>query len=234
MMRDHTRIEELLAVRSIGGLDPSDEAELEREMASHGPDCEECRRLRTEYEETAGRLAFALEPVAVREGFADETFERAFGRSAEPAGERPGAPARRRAWLRPLVGVAAAIVLFAGGVLVGTAVTGEQPSGKTVLTLQSETEPGTLAAAFTPGSSGLYMVGTGLPTLPEGKVYELWLFTGDSPTSAMCATPSAEGSVFGFADKSLEGVGLLAVTVESADCPSAPTTQPIFSAEVTA
>lgn len=234
MMRDHTRIEELLAARSLGGLDPRDEAELEREMASHGRDCEECRRLQTEFEETAGRLAFALEPVAVRDGFAEETFERAFGPAAEPAAERPGAPSRRRGWLRPLVGVAAAIALFAGGVIVGTAVTGEQPSEKTVLTFQSETKPGTLAAAFSPGSSGLYMIGTGLPTLPEGKVYELWLFTGDTPASAMCATPTADGSVFGFADKSLEGVGLLAVTVESADCPSAPTTEPVFTAEVTA
>jgi Anti-sigma-K factor rskA len=233
MMRDHSRIEELLAIRSIGGLDPQDEAELEREMASHGPDCQECRRLQAEYEETAGRLAFALDPVAVRDGVAEATFERAFGR-AEPAGERPGVPARRRGWLRPLVGVAAAIVLFAGGVIVGTAVTGEKPNEKTVLTFQSETEPGTLAAAFTPGSSGVYMVGTGLPPLPEGKVYELWLFTGDTPASAMCAVPTADGAVFGFSDASLEGVGLMAVTVESSDCPSAPTTQPVFTAEVSA
>jgi len=234
MMRDHTRIEELLAIRALGGLDPQDEAELQREMASHGPDCEDCRRFETEFEETAGRLAFALDPVAVRDGFARETFERAFERPAGPAVERPDTRPHRRAWLRPLVGVAAAILLFAGGVLVGTAVTGEQPSEKTVLTFTSETEPGTLAAAFTPGSSGVFMVGTGLPTLPEGKVYELWLFTGDTPASAMCATPTAEGSVFGFADTSLEGVGLMAVTVESRDCPSAPTTQPVFTAEVTA
>ena len=233
MMRDHTRIEELLAIRSLGGLDPPDLADLEREMGSHGPDCEECRRLETEFEETAGRLAFALEPVAVRDGLAQETFERAFGAPAEPSIER-GTPVRRRGWLRPLVGVAAAIALFAGGVIVGTAVTGEQPSEKTVLTFTSETEPGTLAAAFTPGSSGVYMVGTGLPTLPEGKVYELWLFTGDTPASAMCATPTADGSVFGFSDASLEGIGLMAVTVESSDCPSAPTTQPVFTAEVTA
>lgn len=233
MMRDHTRIEEFLAVRAIGGLDLQDEAELEREMAAHGPDCVECRRFQTEFEETAGRLAFALDPVPVRDGFADETFERAFGGSTQSVVEHPGAPARRRAWLRPLVGVAAAIVLFAGGVLVGTAVTGGQPSEKTILTFTSETEPGTLAAAFTPGSSGVFMVGTGLPTLPEGKVYELWLFTGDTPASAMCATPTADGSVAGFADTSLEGVSLMAVTVESSDCPSAPTTQPVFTAEVT-
>jgi anti-sigma-K factor RskA len=233
MMRDHTRIEELLAIRALGGLDPQDEAELERAMASHGQDCEECRRLETEFEETAAQLAFALNPVAVREGFAEATFERAFGPATEAASARRS-ETRRRGWLRPLVGVAAAVVLFAAGVLVGSAVTGEQPSEQTVLTFQSETEPGTLAAAFTPGSSGVYMVGTGLPTLPQGKVYDLWLFTGDTPASAMCATPTSDGSVFGFSDASLEGVGLMAVTVESSDCPSAPTTQPVFTAEVSA
>jgi hypothetical protein len=125
-------------------------------------------------------------------------------------------------------------VLFAGGVLVGTAVTGEQPSEKTVLTFTSETEPGTLAAAFTPAPRASTWSGRGSRRCPEGKVYELWLFTGDTPASAMCATPTAGGSVFGFADTSLEGVGLMAVTVESSDCPSAPTTQPVFTAEVTA
>ena len=45
MMRSHERIEELIAIRSIGGLDPQEQAELEGLMASHGPDCEECRRL---------------------------------------------------------------------------------------------------------------------------------------------------------------------------------------------
>ncbi len=45
MMRSHERIEELIAIRSIGGLEPDERAELEREMASHGPDCEEGCRL---------------------------------------------------------------------------------------------------------------------------------------------------------------------------------------------
>lgn len=232
-MRDHTRIEELLAIGSIGGLDPQDEQELQREMASHGPDCQECHRLETEFGEVAGRLAFALDPVAVREGLAEETFERAFGGSAAAVDTRG---ASRPGWLRPLVAVAAAIVLFAGGIVVGAAVNGgnEGPAEKTVLTFQSETEPGTLTAAFTPGQAGVYMVGAGLPTLPEGKVYELWLFEGQTPVSAMCAVPSADGSVFGFADASLQDVGLMAVTVESSDCPAAPTTDPVFTAEVTA
>ena len=43
--RDHSEIEELLAVRALGGLEPDEERALERAMAEHGPDCEVCRRL---------------------------------------------------------------------------------------------------------------------------------------------------------------------------------------------
>ena len=62
-MRDHTLIEELLAIRSIGGLDPQDEEALEREMAAHGPDCPECRRLQTEFGEVAGMLHRQAEDI---------------------------------------------------------------------------------------------------------------------------------------------------------------------------
>ncbi|HJY32866.1 MAG TPA: hypothetical protein VJ573_08205, partial [Actinomycetota bacterium] len=90
MMRSHERIEELIAIRSIGGLDPQEQAELEGLMASHGPDCEECRRLEIEYGEVAGRLAFALDPVPVRPGFAEETIGLALGEAPTSGPARAG------------------------------------------------------------------------------------------------------------------------------------------------
>jgi hypothetical protein len=78
----------------------------------------------------------------------------------------------------------------------------------------------------------MFLLGSGLPTLPEDQVYELWVFKGESPVSALCAKPSGDGSLFEFVDASLEGVGLMAVTVESETCPDAPTSEPIFTAEV--
>ena len=84
MTRDHGLIEELIAVRSLGGLEPADEQRLREAMASHGPDCEECRRLEADYADVAGGIGFALDPVAVRPGFAEETFERALGADAPP------------------------------------------------------------------------------------------------------------------------------------------------------
>ena len=135
MMRNHDRIEELIAIRSIGELDPLEQAELERLMASHGLDCEECRRLEVEYGEVAGRLAFALDPVALRPDFAEKTIDLALGET--PASRHGRAGGR---W-RPLVAVAAAVVLFVGGAVIGAAVFGgdaEVPAQATVLSLEPQ------------------------------------------------------------------------------------------------
>ena len=232
MTRDHELIEELIAVRSLGGLEPADEQRLREAMASHGPDCEECRRLEADYADVAGGIGFALDPVAVRPGFAEETFERALGADAppyEPRAER----GRRRSVLRPVLGIAAAFVLFAAGWIVGVMLT-EEPAltEATTISFQGEADGGTISAAFRPGDQGLFLLGFDLPQLPEDQVYELWVFEGETPVSALCAKPSANGSMFEFVDASLEGVGLMAVTVESTSCPDAPTSDAVFTAEV--
>lgn len=234
MMRSHERIEELIVIRSIGALEPEDAAALEREMASHGPDCGECRRLETEYGEVAGRLGFALDPVAVPEGFADETLELALGQApGSGEGRRTSAGGR---W-RPLIAVAAAVVLFVGGAVVGAAVFGGGgvPAEATVLTLEPQ-DPnltGTITAAFTPGSPGIYLQGAGLEPLPQDEVYELWLIRGETPAAAVCVHPGQDGSVFAFADREVAGNDLVAVTVEPASCSDAPTTPPIWVAPIT-
>jgi anti-sigma-K factor RskA len=231
MMRDHERIEELIAIRSLSGLDPQEQAELERLMASHGPD-EECRRLETEYGEVEGRLAFSLDPVALRPGFAEETFELALAERSPASGQRPGGGR----W-RPLVAVAAALVLFVGGAVLGAAVFGgnEVPPKATVLALepQDPSLTGIVTAAFTPGEPGIYLQGSGLEPLPADKVYELWVIEGDSPAAAVCVRPGDDGSVFAFADKEVTGSEVLAVTVEPSTCSDAPTTPPRWAGQVT-
>ncbi len=237
MMRDHERIEELIAIRALGGLQPADEAALRDEMASHGPDCEECRTLEADYADVAGGLGLALDPVSVRAGLVDETMERAFAEAppAEPA-DRPEPIAERRrrvGVLRPLIGIAAAFVLFVGGWVVGVALTEDEPALTEATTVSFQGEAGgTISAAYRPGEPGMFLLGSDLPALPEDQVYELWLFTGETPASALCARPSEDGSLFEFVDASLEGIGLMAVTVESSSCPDAPTSDPIFTAEV--
>jgi anti-sigma-K factor RskA len=233
-MSDHELIEELISVRALGGLDADDEAELRRAMAAHGAACAECRRLEREYGEIAGRLAFALDPVPIRTGLEDQVVAATTGERALPPSpggpERSGAP---RWWARPLVAVAAAVVLFAAGIGVGALVNGgaEVPQGARVVAFEGE-GGGRLAVAYRPGGEGVYLLGSGLEALPEGSVYAVWMLEDGTPVPATCFSPSADGSVFTFVDASLGTSEAMAVTVEPSSCPSAPTTAPILTAQI--
>jgi hypothetical protein len=235
-MTDHERIEELMAARALGGLDPGDEEELRRVRAAHGPECAECRRLESELAEVAGRLAFALDPEPVRPALEDRVVAAATGERPRlrTPGVAPREPRRSR-WLRPLVAVAASIVLFAAGLGVGALTGGDGaiPAGARVVAFEGDAG-GRLSVAFPPDGDGLYLLGSDLEAPPAGSVYEVWMFRGQTPVPATCFRPTDEGSVFSFIDADLEGARLMAVTVEPNSCPSAPTTDPILLAEITA
>jgi len=239
-MRDHGWIEEVMVVRSLGGLDPQDEHELHREMVEHGAECSECRRLEAEYagyEDAAGRLAFALDPVPVREGLEDQvvasTAAEKLTRVMTPRERRRE---RRRPGpgtvLRPFVAVAASLVLFAVGWAAGALTSGDDvaiPPGARVVVFEGE-GGATLALAYRPGDRGVYLVGS-LDPPPVDQAYELWTFRGDTPVRGGCFQPEADGSLFEFLDAEIEPTPLMAVTVESTSCPSAPTTDPILLAQ---
>jgi anti-sigma-K factor RskA len=219
--RDHGLIEELLAARALGGLEPEDDAVLRAAMAAHG-DCEECRRLETGFEETAGLLGFALDPVPVREELADRVLERARG-SGRADRRRP----RRRA---ALVAIAAALVVVIAGV--ATLRPRTQPiagasSGQQVRRFQGGA--GALAMLYEPGQPGALIWGEDLPSPGAGKTYEIWMITGSTPVSAGCASPT-NGELSAFTDADVSKSDLMAVTVEPTSCPPAPTTQPVYTA----
>jgi anti-sigma-K factor RskA len=231
--RDHTRIEELLAVRALGALDGPDEAELERLLAEHG-DCAECRRLEAEFAETAAMLAASLDPVPVDPAIADrilagEADERVAAPDAlgdELAGRRGRRAGRGRG--RWLVAAAAVLVLVVAGVVV------TRPSQGTVTNwaqtvLQFEGDAGELSMAYDPGTPGLALWGSDLPDPGPGHTLELWRFEGETPISNGCVDP-IDGNVGAFVDADVSQAQLMAVTVEADDCPSAPTTAPILTA----
>lgn len=220
-MRDHALIEELLTVRALGAIDPDDDARLRDEMARHG-DCEECGRLARETTEAAGRLAFALDPVPVGHDLEERTVARL--RDERPS---PGATP----WVRPLVAAVAAALLFAGGWLAGRATGGGTPfpleDGR-VAAFQGSGS-GNLALVYRPGERGLYLIGSDLAEPVDGITYELWLFRDGTPVRAGCFEPS-DGGILRFVDVSLGGAETAAVTRESTACPTAPTTEPLFTA----
>jgi anti-sigma-K factor RskA len=225
-VRDHSTIEELLAVQALGALDGDDRSRLADERAAHG-DCEECRRLERDLNETAGRLAFALEPEQIDPSMAERILDADRRRRGE-----------RRRW-GVLVAVATAVVLAVGAFAVyfapgGTTPVTTTPGQRFVSFVPAKGAPGELAMAYAPGQPGAIVWGTGLSAPATGDVYEIWMITGDQPpVSGGCVVPS-DGSVATYVNANVAGVDLMAVTQESQDCPSAPTTPPVYTAQLSA
>ena len=90
-----------------------------------------------------------------------------------------------------------------------------------------------MALAYTPGEPGALVWATGLPDPGAGNVYELWIFEDGDPIRATCLAPIG-GAVAASIEADLSSAQLMAVTVESSECPSAPTTDPLYTAELDA
>jgi anti-sigma-K factor RskA len=226
---DHERIEELLAARALGGLDPSDERALAGLRADHG-DCALCEAFETEYGDVAGRLAFALQPLPLREGFEDEVVS-ALGSvaSLDERRSRGGAvPARRNLVKGWVAAVAAVFMLLAGSI--GGYLLGHQTATPVVATFEGPGS-GTLAATFVPGSDETLLVGAGLEAPPEGQTYELWVISDGTPVPGGTFEPS-DGQVVVRLPADPSDADLMAVTIEVDGGVDAPTGEILYSAEV--
>jgi anti-sigma-K factor RskA len=225
-MMDHERVEELLTLDALGGLESEDAEALARDLAEHGPDCRECARLRRELGDVGGRLAFALDPVPVRADIRENIL------SAEP-----GKLLRRVRVFRPSLVAAAAAVLVAVGALGGylmapsqqpdVAALAEFLSRSDVRVVRFEGADGNVAAAVAPREGFLFA--SDMPPLPSGRVYELWMIRGETPVRGLCVEPR-DGVVVARFEGPITASDVLAVTVESESCPSSPTTDPLFVA----
>jgi anti-sigma-K factor RskA len=244
--REHDRIEELLAVRVLDALDGDDLGTLVAEMAEHGPNCVECRRMETELNETAAMLAFALDPDPVDPSMAERILSEAIA-VPEAQGPAPSVAAdraagrdvlaerrsRRRGRGTALVAAAVAAVIVVGGLVFirpGRTESVTTNWAQTVVPFQGTS--GELAMAYTPHETGAVFWGQGLPDPGPGKTLEIWMFEGDTPISSGCVTPS-DGRVAAYEPVDLGSAQLMAVTVESTKCPSAPTSEPILTAPLT-
>lgn len=229
MIRDHELIDELLAIRALGGLDGDDRSVLERELAAHG-DCDECRRLEARHHEVAGLLPYALDDRPVPEAMLERILaepRRPLAAAATPPDEVAAARDPRVGRWQAAFGVAAAIALVLAVVLAtrqGAAVVPER-------FVRFQGSPGDLVMAYTPESPGFVIFGTGLADPGPGKVYELWLIDDGTPVRGACLS-ATDGSVAAYLDADLGATEQMALTLESPACPDAPTSDPVYTAEL--
>lgn len=188
MSWDHERVEGLLAAHALGGLEEEDEAEAERAIAEHCPDCPPCHRAMLDFREVAGDLALAA--PAARPPTARPPTATTRPLVPVPPGPEPSAPRAPMRWAA-LAGAAALFLGLAGWTFtladrLGEAETRQDwfvdavstfgdPEGN-VIPLRG-TGPGRIHLLFHEGGQPMYLVASGMEAPADG-VFKVWLVRG--------------------------------------------------------
>jgi anti-sigma-K factor RskA len=161
----------------------------------------------------------------------------------------PAGPAETRArsrWFaRPaviLVAAAAALVLFFGGLAVGTSVSNSNSVSQQAAALvqinaaadaQHAHAPvaggGTASLVWSDSLAKSVVVVNGVPQLPNGKTYQLWYIRNGEATSAGTMTVAASGPTSQALEGSIASGDTVAMTVEPSGGSKQPTTKPIMA-----
>jgi len=217
---DHESLRELSGAYALGLLTPAERREFEAHLETC-PECAQELRELAVVTESLGRMVEPREPPARLRA---QVLRAAA--AAPPGGRRGLLGGGTASWLL----LAASIGLIAVGgyaaMLRGRVTATEAAARHTERILAAadvkqvdlagqEAAPGASGRAFWSRSNGVVFTATGLPALPKGKVYQLWVVTRAAPLSAGLLTPDGSGRVAAVADMppGVEPVAV-AVTIE--------------------
>lgn len=189
MNEQHERVMSDLAAYVLGSLEPDERASVDRHVAG----CDTCARLAADYRTVTGMLPLGLPPV-VPPSAAWSTIRTAVRQR----------PQRRRRWRWAAYPVAAALAasLILWNVMLHRELSRRSPGpapgpevealsrrpGRLVV-LAGTGAPRANARLFVAVDGGGHLAVSGLPQLPRGRIYQLWLV----PT----AGPAVSGTTFG-------------------------------------
>ena len=201
-------VDELAGAIALEAL-PDDEAER---VAEHLHSCTQPHRELQEFQEVAALLPLACDqvepPAALRHRILAEALAPIPALRAIPTAEH--APPRRHIWQLPGVWAAAAALLIAVGLGVWNVQLHSQlndryqagqraqlqallAAGRIQPLLPQANGQGISAAVVLADNGHTYLTGK-LPTLPAGKVYELWVIAGGTPRPAGTFSVSSAGT----------------------------------------
>jgi hypothetical protein len=221
---EHRRWKEDLAAYALGALGPEEASAVEVHLAG----CERCRAdlrwLEPAVEVIPESVVQVSPPPRLR-----ESLMAVVNREAR-AEEKRRSPARWRSWfLRPATALAAAAAVLAG--IVGYSLRGED-EGPVVSGVEVAPQvEGATAVLEREGDAATLRVDNA-PELEGGDVYQVWVRHGDSVEASSAFRPDAGGAAAANIPSGLEDADAVLVTREPRAGLDAPTTDPIFTAEL--
>lgn len=178
-------------------------------------------------------------PAPVRERVmavvrAEAELLRAAGHGADRPEPEPAARRRRPAWLRPLPAIALASVALAVGIGGGVLLSGDD-GGVTPRTVVAQVEAPGAKAHMRMTSDGAKLVMSGMPTPPDGRVYQVWVQRGaqsaPEPTDALFSVSHSGHATVDVPGK-LDDVDAVMVTDEPLGGSRRPTGAPVLTAKL--
>jgi anti-sigma-K factor RskA len=236
----HDDYKEMIPARALSALDAAEE----RALNEHLENCSECRQELEQWQATAAALSLMPEPAEP----SPEVRQRILSEVRKDLSSTPEViPFRsttRNIWSSfGTLGAIAAVVLFAA-LAIGLAVLWRQNQrlarerefvelvntpGARVTELRG-IDPGlsaTAKLAYDRNGRAILMASK-LPSVPQGKAYQLWFIVGNNPPMpGNTFVPDSGGSAVLRAEIPPEAIDVFAVTVEPAGGSSAPTS-PIY------
>lgn len=226
-------------------------------MEEHLVGCRACRESVEQMQEAASVFALTVplaSPPPELRGRVLEQVRRE--RRPEPRAAGVEAPGPRRSFWSlffgstlPLASAAAAVLLLA---VMGAALLRQQSelsrlraqvqaqqavqqllASPGVQTTRMQSDGVQASMLMAPDSSQAYVVLSGLPNLPEGRDYQVWLGTDAGPTSAGVFHASGQANLVVSGSQPLKAYKWIGVTQEPAGGSAAPTTKPILVGNLT-
>jgi hypothetical protein len=197
MIDDHERIEELLAGYALRSLDGADDAEAEEVLAEHVTACSRCRETLAAFQRIAGEIA--LVPPEV------EPPELVRTRLSRRLGAPPDEASRRRLpWFATAAAVAVILGMGFWNMSIGQRAS-EADEANSVMhrALDLAGLPGAsldslgdqLIEVTVPSHRRVFLIGRDVPPPAAGRVYVLWVSSGDRNDKLFEFLPNRVGVV---------------------------------------
>ncbi|MGB0112192.1 MAG: anti-sigma factor [Ilumatobacteraceae bacterium] len=206
------RIDELIALATLGELTPADEAELSAAAAADPELASELdealasaaalQRLHAEEPPPSLRAGVLAAIAATPQEQVDaplDTTEPTFAPPVSLDAERT----RRRRWGPLLAAAAAVVVVVAGGALLITNDDASAPDQFAAILEADDADshtlagplPGTLTVTYSDSHNAMVVSGSGIPVLSDQEVYQLWVDIDGHMTPSGFFRPDADGNV---------------------------------------